>query len=345
MRQLEVAAEYLARLQSDDATLEDERAALAWRSCSQENQQAWDTMAYMWDRTGSMANEAEIAPMIASLDDHAPPRFALKSRQWIPWAIAASLVAILGSSIFWLSFDERETPAATMAARDGEQPLAQHYAAQGEARRRMRLPDGSTIILDAGSEISVAFSDHLRDIRLLHGRAFFTVSKDKARPFVVHAGDIRAIAVGTAFDVGLMPSAKTVTTVEGLVRVETQVKREDGGTSTYVPAGMKLTQSARTVTLTQTDTSRDILWTQGQLAFDARCLADVAQEMNRYSRKKLVVTADAANIAISGMFTTGNVDDLADALAQQGLVTIVYDKKGDVVTRAAARSGQARCQS
>ena len=63
------------------------------------------------------------------------------------------------------------------------------------------LPDGSVITLSSDSRILVTLSRSERRIDLQQGEAFFKVAKDSSRPFVVSAGDRRAIAVGTRYDV------------------------------------------------------------------------------------------------------------------------------------------------
>src|SRR4029077_19225198 len=58
------------------------------------------------------------------------------------------------------------------------------------------LGDGSVISLNTDSEVVVRYSEKSRDIELFRGEALFDVAKNKARPFVVHAGDTAVRAVG-----------------------------------------------------------------------------------------------------------------------------------------------------
>ena len=75
------------------------------------------------------------------------------------------------------------------------------------------LPDGSRVKLSCRSKISYnsPFIDNRRDI-YLEGEGIFTVAKDKARPFAVHAGNIVTTALGTVFRVS--DKSKPVTTVQ-----------------------------------------------------------------------------------------------------------------------------------
>ncbi|MBS1607062.1 MAG: FecR domain-containing protein [Bacteroidetes bacterium] len=75
------------------------------------------------------------------------------------------------------------------------------------------LPDGSKVKLSGKSKISYSnpYVDNRRDI-YLEGEGVFTVAKEKARPFAVHAGNIVTTALGTVFRVS--DRGKPVTTVQ-----------------------------------------------------------------------------------------------------------------------------------
>jgi ferric-dicitrate binding protein FerR (iron transport regulator) len=75
------------------------------------------------------------------------------------------------------------------------------YATQIGEIRRAALQDGSLAEINTNSVLDVAMRLRSRDVVLRKGEAWFQVAKDRARPFVVAAGDIRVQAVGTAFSV------------------------------------------------------------------------------------------------------------------------------------------------
>ena len=101
-------------------------------------------------------------------------------------------------------------------------------------QRSFTLADGSTIELSPRSRVRVRLSDRERDIQLLDGQAFFTVTKDVNRPFVVAVDQARVRAVGTQFDVNKRRSGTTVTVLEGRVAVY-QVVSQDAAESPESP--------------------------------------------------------------------------------------------------------------
>src|SRR5579863_7096281 len=82
------------------------------------------------------------------------------------------------------------------------------------------LKDGSVVTLNTASEIQVDYSAMLRAVELIRGEALFDVAKNKARPFVVSAGDTDVRAVGTSFTVRRLDAAPVEVLVrEGVVEV------------------------------------------------------------------------------------------------------------------------------
>jgi transmembrane sensor len=91
-------------------------------------------------------------------------------------------------------------------------------------RRSITLADGSTVDLNARSQIRIEFSSSERHVELLDGQALFQVAKDKNRPFTVRSGDATVRAVGTEFDVYRKANGTTVTVLEGRVAVYSNVR-------------------------------------------------------------------------------------------------------------------------
>lgn len=74
----------------------------------------------------------------------------------------------------------------------------------------IQLPDGSTVILNAGSKITYknSFDSQHRELTL-SGEAFFDVVKDPSHPFIVTTKTIKIRVLGTRFNVRSYPGDKT----------------------------------------------------------------------------------------------------------------------------------------
>jgi transmembrane sensor len=93
-------------------------------------------------------------------------------------------------------------------------------------RRSITLADGSTIDLNARSQVRIEFSRDQRRVELVSGQALFQVAKDKIRPFIVSSGEATVRAVGTQFDVNRRLNSTTVTVLEGKVAVYSSIQAQ-----------------------------------------------------------------------------------------------------------------------
>jgi transmembrane sensor len=164
------------------------------------------------------------------------------------------------------------------------------YYATGVAEvREIHLADGSEVTLGARSSLEVAFRLHERRVALTSGLAFFSVSKNPSRPFIVRVGDKEVRVVGTKFEVRRGPDEIRVSVVEGTVEVM-QVPERASKISQEAPRTVRLatkvTQPANVTIrdgaaigptlLTPTDNPEDRILIAGQqiTAVPAGAIAD-----------------------------------------------------------------------
>ncbi|MDR3339959.1 MAG: FecR domain-containing protein [Candidatus Symbiothrix sp.] len=89
--------------------------------------------------------------------------------------------------------------------------------------RNIMLSDGSTVILHKGSTLTCAntFLQTSRDVYLT-GEAYFDITHDPEKPFIIHSGEINTVVLGTAFSIKAWPDQKhvVVAVTRGKVKVE-----------------------------------------------------------------------------------------------------------------------------
>lgn len=159
--------------------------------------------------------------------------------------------------------------------------------------RRVPLSDGSVASVNTNSDVEVQMKPDRRNIRLRSGEAWFQVAHDKMRPFVVEAGEVRIMAVGTAFSVRRRLGGADVLVTEGVVEAWSEAR----GTRIRIAAGNRGFVPERAggseVALAPGGLDRALAWRTGELALDGESLAYAAAELNRYNSRKIVID-DAA---------------------------------------------------
>ena len=177
------------------------------------------------------------------------------------------------------------------------------------------MADGSKVTLNTDSQIHIALTNSERDVELSHGEAFFEVSKDPTRPFVVRVGNRRVVAVGTKFSVRRDGNDLEVVT-EGKVRVEggsSRLSSPTGGSGdVYLTPGSiaRLDESGVLVQRkTLPEVEEQLSWRTGVLVFRNQSLQEAIAEFNRYNVRKIVIQDPAvASLKIEGNFRATNAE-------------------------------------
>lgn len=167
---------------------------------------------------------------------------------------------------------------------------AQVYATRVGQRDSVQLPDGSVIVLAPGSRLTVAsgFNGTHREVAL-EGAAFFTVTHDDRRPFVVRARGAEIRDLGTAFSVKSdARGAVSVAVTHGVVAMRDTTAGSPAPVE--LRAGDRGTLHAGTVAVARgTVTDDDVAWTRGQLAYRDASLAEVQADLRRWYGVELAV--------------------------------------------------------
>ena len=311
------AASWDARLRAADCSEEERTAFRAWRQASIHNQREYDRLQSLL----SDLRAFRYAPEIRSLREWAVESSLASSRSWMgrrysTWVTAAAATVVLLLAVPWL---------LTLGSGDGAKPsdLASStlITAIGE-RSTVSLDDGTTIVLNTNTQLTLDYSGPERRVALVHGQALFNVAKDPDSPFVVAAGNQRIVAVGTVFDVQIDGTEVNVTLIEGLVDVApADHKATDGTPAVRLLAGQRLTTTAKGAltppVIESVDTERATIWQTGRVFFEDTLLSDAIDEMNRYSTLKIALDDQSLGaIRISGAFQCGRQANFANALEE-----------------------------
>lgn len=98
------------------------------------------------------------------------------------------------------------------------------------SKSKVQLPDGSVVWLNADSKLTYTkdFGKTMREVTLT-GEAFFDVTKNAEKPFVIHTSSINIKVLGTAFNVKAYPEDKQTETslIHGSIEVTIKNRPND----------------------------------------------------------------------------------------------------------------------
>lgn len=172
--------------------------------------------------------------------------------------------------------------------------------------RTISLPDGSTATLGPESAIDIAFDDRHRLVRLLAGRAFFSVVHDTGKPFVVSAKAVDTTVTGTAFEVRLALGGVEVGVQQGHVRVEDRRAVPPIEENLTVGDWVEVSENGN-VNRAQRPAAQVVAWQRGQLVAVDRTVADVVDELRAYYPGRIVLLDSAlAEKRVTGVYDLKN---------------------------------------
>ncbi|MFS6709257.1 FecR domain-containing protein, partial [Staphylococcus aureus] len=126
--------------------------------------------------------------------------------------------------------------------------------------------------------LRVAYDARTRHVRLDRGEAYFDVTHEPWRPFVVDTPSGRAEVLGTVFDVRQDADRTRVTVVEGHVAVSAPT----GGSSVLGAGQSAWLGGAGLQAGSERDADPTAAWRHGQLDFFRTPLAEVMASLDRY---------------------------------------------------------------
>jgi transmembrane sensor len=248
---------------------------------------------------------ADIIPIDSRRPGKMPVRTAAPARRWQPFAIPAAAAAVLLVAFGLYRRNSTEVPGYTGS------PAAQTVATTVGKRDSVRLADGTRIVLAPDSRITVAagYGGSVREVSL-QGEAYFDVTHDEARPFVVHAGDAAIRDLGTTFTVRATgeQGVRVAVTSGSVALARAQGAPNDSVVLRPGDAGT-LGIDGRTLVERSGAAEADTAWTQGRLVFNNAPISTVRTEVRRWYG--IDVRFDSS-FAGSHLSTTFNGNESAD---------------------------------
>jgi transmembrane sensor len=265
LQRMEEATLWLQRMRT---AAQDDRIVEAWLDWCQRdplNQQAFDELAAIWEISGQLPREPQVA---------AKPMSRISRR-----ALAASLagLGLAGVMAGWWWTQSRDSVVVSELA----SPVGTNSV--------RKLADGSVLELGGGTRVTVTLAPHERRVELHEGEVFATVHHDTSRPFSVASGILEVVATGTAFNVMRSGERTTVTVAEGSVAAFPEGRAAEA--NLMLGTGQQLTYSHREhgFAVRQVDPGHAIAWRTGMLYFDGETFSEVVASLNRYSARRIVI--------------------------------------------------------
>jgi ferric-dicitrate binding protein FerR (iron transport regulator) len=231
---------------------------------------------------------------------------AVARRKPFPWMrVAAVLVVGAALGVIGRGFDQPRTQEQSVAS--------QSYSAPAGAPREVTLADGSIVTIAPHSTLTVpvTFPGSGRDV-YLDGEAFFQVTHDAAKPYIVHAHDSQTRVLGTTFNVSAYANAPIeVVVATGRVQLSSPESRAQ---HVLIP-GQLGRLDAGAISVETVDVDAYTSWRQG-LTFRAMRFDAALPRLERWFGVDIeIADANLASQRLTAFFDHQALEDVLDALA------------------------------
>jgi ferric-dicitrate binding protein FerR (iron transport regulator) len=197
-----------------EATPEEAGMVEEWLAADATNKKQFEDFKTIWEESKKLAAVSTVD------DDEAWQRFknrvhnegnkgaAVRKMRPVAWLkIAALFILVAGAGLFgYQMFSEKKVEALAVVSKGSTLVDT--------------LPDGSVVTLNKNSSLNYPskFKGNTRTIALT-GEAFFNVTPDKEKPFVINVNDVQVKVVGTSFNVRSENGVTEVIVETGVVQV------------------------------------------------------------------------------------------------------------------------------
>lgn len=271
----------------------------------------------------SMERAQEILKYITSTEKTPAKVVPLQPARTWRWMAAAAVAAITVVGAWWTT---REDVAPKQMLTEQEEKL---QPAVFSGKQFVHLPDGSTVLLNEGSELSysASFGEQNREV-ILTGEGYFDVQHNTTKPFKVLTGKVTTTVLGTAFNVMAYPGQQEIkiTVTRGKVKVG-----DDKRTYGLITPDQQIAVNTVTYDFVQSNTKAETAtaWKSKYMILDDVNM-EVASAMikEKYNVRIMFANDDLKKCRITATFLNGeNLDQVLTVVS--GVVQATYTLQQD----------------
>lgn len=318
--------EIIAKEFAGETDAAEQSLLLAWTKESKENRQYFDKLQRVWDTAAqarpqsSRRIDTEAALQKVKMQLHNQPGAAPRGRTismgfWM--RAAAAMIVVAGA--FFLLRPKPDSASVVIAANPG-------------AVLTDTLSDGSVVTLNRNSGLTVASSFNKKERRMkLRGEAYFEVSSNPERPFVVEVQELEIKVVGTAFNVDntTNPDEVIVTVIHGKVLVHDQVQQ------ILLTAGEQAIYNRSTHRLSRyvgAQNPNTLAYKNRVFQFDATPLGKVVKQLNAvYGANIKLQNPILENCPLTARYNNLNINRVLDLIAASFSLQLDRQPDGAVI--------------
>lgn len=288
-----------------EASEAEQKAVAEWLHTAEPNRQYYEQLKKIWDNSKELAaaspvdaNDAwvKFQQRTAGKDNRAK---AKPANRFVLYKIAAAIILAAGLLLVPYYMNKRTTPVRLITSATNTIITD-------------TLPDGSVVTLNKKSSVSYPrkFNGNSRPVTLT-GEAFFSVTPNKQKPFIISVNDISVTVVGTSFNIRNTNEQTEVVVETGVVKITRH------GKTVELKAGEKILFTPAD-TLPAKETMQDKLYNyyrSKEFVCDNTPLWKLAEVLNEAYGTRIVIGRKELNdLRLNTTFNNESLDKILEVI-------------------------------
>lgn len=238
-------------------------------------------------------------------------------RKALQWAVIFLLPVLSAFAVYYFTqHPQRDHQPTTITAQKGE-------------KAEVLLPDGSNVWINSGSTLTYDkyFNGKERSV-YLQGEAYFEVSKNKKRPFIVHTKQMEVQALGTSFNVRSYDADSLATAI----LLEGKVKVSASGQEAVLSVNQRATfdKKKQTLQADRVEAFNFIEWKNGNIYFSNQTYDEIARTLSRIYNVEIQFASEQLRpIRFSGTLGSNGIKNALDILSMTS--PMYYEMKNTTI--------------
>jgi len=314
--------ELLIKNLTDFATDSEKVELEKWLSLNEENQNYFNKFKSVWELSSNVKEyqeidtESSLKNVKKRIDFNTKPKTKVKAL-WMAIRIAAILVLFFG---LYFIFSNKGATSDTFKMVKVESP---------DKIKVIVLPDSTVVTLNLASVIEYPENFEGKERRVkFKGEAYFEVTPNKLKPFIIETNKSETKVVGTAFNLKAIANNETesIVVTEGIV--EFSGKTESTKKAVLIEKGGKATLNSELKKEKNTNPNF-MAWKTGVFVFDNQNLVESLQELSEFYHVKFKIQDTVlTSYTLNGRYEKLSINELVEILEMT--LDIKVEKQGEI---------------
>jgi len=192
--------------------------------------------------------------------------------QWMRYAAIFILASVLGFMADYVLYQKESVTSGDRI----------EYSSEKGSVSTIHLEDGSSIWLSSGTKLVIDKNKKGETIARLNGEAFFDLTPNTNRKFIVDLGNFQVKDIGTTFNVRAYESEQTISTT--LIKGQIDLIKGSGRSFLTVKPGeyVEYNKTSKEIAVNQQDPSIVTAWKDGKFVFIDQPLSEICTDLENW---------------------------------------------------------------